>query len=262
MSKIIIQGCGTVGLATERFLRFHVDKASIEFHDPAKDLRTDSWTDADWCIICVPTPLSNHSPYTLDIEAVIDAVVTAQNHGFLGTFVMRSTLPLDHMSVFDWLGDRLLIWPEFIRAQHWEEDAVRPRMILLGGGRTHEFARLLGPVPGAEKIHVSPRQAVLVKLATNAFLATKVTFANQIHDLCQYHGLDYGKVQQALAQEGRLGSTHWQVPGPDGLFGFGGACLPKDTVSLMSDLAVAGIETRFFESMLDFNERRRNERSL
>ena len=68
----------------------------------------------------------------------------------------------------------------------------------------------------------------MVKYLTNSFLATKVSFANEIYQVCEKLNIDYDKVVEYATLDDRLGKSHWNVPGPDGDFGFGGHCLPKD----------------------------------
>ena len=72
----------------------------------------------------------------------------------------------------------------------------------------------------------------MIKYVTNCFLATKISFANEIYQICDKLRIDYDKVVEYATLDDRLGKTHWQVPGPDGRFGFGGACFPKDTSAL------------------------------
>ena len=73
----------------------------------------------------------------------------------------------------------------------------------------------------------------MVKYVTNTFLATKVSFANEIYEICNGLGLDYDKVIEYATFDKRLGKSHWAVPGPDGDFGFGGHCFPKDLSTLL-----------------------------
>ena len=68
---------------------------------------------------------------------------------------------------------------------------------------------------------------------TNAFLATKVSFANEIYQICEKVGADYDKVVEYATLDERLGKSHWMVPGHDGDFGYGGHCFPKDLSSLL-----------------------------
>ena len=74
----------------------------------------------------------------------------------------------------------------------------------------------------------------MVKYLTNTFLATKVSFANEMKMLCDFFNVDYDKVVEYSTYDERLGKSHWAVPGPDGKMGFGGSCFPKDINALIS----------------------------
>jgi UDPglucose 6-dehydrogenase len=73
----------------------------------------------------------------------------------------------------------------------------------------------------------------MVKYTTNTFLSVKVSFANEIYQLCNKVGADYDKVIEYATMDERLGESHWGVPGHDGDFGFGGHCFPKDLAALL-----------------------------
>ena len=73
----------------------------------------------------------------------------------------------------------------------------------------------------------------MVKYVTNAFLATKVSFANEMYEICEKLDIDYDKVIEYVLHDERLGKSHWAVPGPDGDFGYGGHCFPKDVKALI-----------------------------
>jgi UDPglucose 6-dehydrogenase len=74
----------------------------------------------------------------------------------------------------------------------------------------------------------------MVKYVTNSFLATKVSFANEMYQICEGLDVDYDKVIEYATYDERLGKSHWAVPGPDGDFGYGGHCFPKDVKALIS----------------------------
>ena len=76
--------------------------------------------------------------------------------------------------------------------------------------------------------------AEMVKYVTNCFLATKVSFANEMSEICTYLDIDYDKVIEYAKHDDRLGYSHWDVPGPDGDFGYGGHCFPKDVKALIN----------------------------
>ena len=73
----------------------------------------------------------------------------------------------------------------------------------------------------------------MVKYLTDTFLSVKVSFANEIYQLCNNLNIDYDKVVEYATLDDRLGLSHWNVPGPDGDFGFGGHCFPKDLSALL-----------------------------
>jgi UDP-glucose 6-dehydrogenase len=82
--------------------------------------------------------------------------------------------------------------------------------------------------------------AEALKLVTNSAMAVKITFANEAAILCNKLGADWDEVSRLLALDPRLGSVGFQVPGPDGKLGFGGACLPKDLSGLIAQANTAG----------------------
>ena len=87
--------------------------------------------------------------------------------------------------------------------------------------------------PKAHIIKTDSSHAEMVKYLTNSFLSTKVSFANEIYQICQQLKIDYDKVVEYATLDSRLGKSHWQVPGPDGDYGFGGHCFPKDLNALL-----------------------------
>jgi UDPglucose 6-dehydrogenase len=74
----------------------------------------------------------------------------------------------------------------------------------------------------------------MVKYVTNCFLATKISFANEMYQICEKLDIDYDKVIEYSKYDERLGYSHWNVPGHDGDFGYGGHCFPKDLKALIS----------------------------
>jgi UDPglucose 6-dehydrogenase len=92
----------------------------------------------------------------------------------------------------------------------------------------------------------------MVKYITNSFLATKVSFANEMYQICEGLDVDYDKVIEYATYDNRLGKSHWSVPGPDGDFGYGGHCFPKDVQALISVAENLGI---FPEMLISTNEK-------
>lgn len=258
MNNIIIKGRGYVGKATARFLDFHGEFDSVEFDDPPLGIHAQNFDQANWCAIAVPSPLSDAG--INDDTCVFDAVNESESQGFVGTYLVRSTLALSSIDKLETvLGDRLIVWPEFIRAAHWEQDAVDPRLIVLGGGLANTFVDHLGLMPRTTTFLVAPKEAMAMKLAANTFLAQKVVFANQLRELCEYYSIKYSTVSGLMRNDPRLGSTHWDSPGPDGSLGFGGHCFPKDSMTYKSELQNAGIDAKMLEAMIEINQRLRHD---
>ena len=87
--------------------------------------------------------------------------------------------------------------------------------------------------PKAHIIKTDSTHAEMVKYLTNTFLATKVSFANEMYSLCNQLNVDYDKVVEYATLDDMLGKSHWNVPGPDGDFGFGGHCFQKDLAAIL-----------------------------
>ena len=126
--------------------------------------------------------------------------------------------------------------PEFLTEANAVSDYENQNRIILGGPRPASttlkpiFAKVF---PKAKIIKTNSSYAEMVKYITNSFLATKVSFANEMYEICQYLEIDYDKVIEYAQYDERLGTSHWAVPGPDGDFGYGGHCFPKDVKALI-----------------------------
>jgi UDPglucose 6-dehydrogenase len=95
----------------------------------------------------------------------------------------------------------------------------------------------------------------MVKYFVNCFLATKVSFANEMKQICDKIDIDYDKVVEYATYDERLGKSHWAVPGPDGDYGFGGHCLPKDISAIVSEFG-----SDLLKSVLGVNDKVRKNR--
>ena len=100
----------------------------------------------------------------------------------------------------------------------------------------------------------------MIKYFTNSFLATKVSFANEMYDLCKKLGLDYDKVVEYSTLDDRLGNSHFSVPGPDGDLGFGGHCFPKDLSAIIKLTEQVGTVNYILKSVKKTNDRVRKNR--
>jgi UDPglucose 6-dehydrogenase len=149
--------------------------------------------------------------------------------------------------------------PEFLREGSAIEDFMRPDRVVVGVESEQAqdvLERLYRPLNLIQTpiLFTSLETAELIKYATNSFLATKVTFINEMADLCERVGADVQAVARGLGLDRRIGSKFLH-PGP----GFGGSCFPKDTTALLRIAEEANVAQRIVESVVAVNEgRKRN----
>ncbi|MEQ8193687.1 MAG: UDP-glucose/GDP-mannose dehydrogenase family protein [Rhodospirillales bacterium] len=147
--------------------------------------------------------------------------------------------------------------PEFLREGSAINDFMRPDRVVIGtaSARAQEVMRqLYRPLYLLETpiLFTTRQTAELIKYAANAFLATKITFINEIADLCEKVGTDVQDVAKGIGLDGRIGSKFLHA-GP----GFGGSCFPKDTLALVRTAQDAGSPLELVETVADYNVRRK-----
>ena len=148
--------------------------------------------------------------------------------------------------------------PEFLREGAAIEDFMRPDRVVIGSNleRAIEVMKeLYRPLFLIETpiVVTSLEAAELTKYAANAFLATKITFINEIANLCDAIGCDVHDVARGMGMDNRIGRKFLH-PGP----GYGGSCFPKDTRALTTVADDFGVETRIVDAVIDANERQRD----
>ncbi len=147
--------------------------------------------------------------------------------------------------------------PEFLREGSAIGDFMRPDRVVIGVDDERAatvLKRLYRPLYLIETpvLAVSLETAELIKYAANAFLATKITFINEIADLCEKVGADVHDVARGMGLDGRIGRKFLH-PGP----GYGGSCFPKDTLALARTAQDAGVPVRLVETTIAVNEARK-----
>ena len=147
--------------------------------------------------------------------------------------------------------------PEFLREGAAIGDFMRPDRVVIGAEseRAREIMReLYRPLFLIETpiLFTNLETAELTKYAANGFLAMKITFINEIADLCERVGADVHDVAKGIGLDGRIGRKFLH-PGP----GYGGSCFPKDTLALTRTAREAGMPLRLVETVVDINDRRK-----
>lgn len=225
--KLIIAGYGFVGKAVHNALK---SKHDVVIVDPKHtQVQIKDHLDAEGIIICVDTPENtvggcdgNNIANVLD-EVPLQMPVLIKSSITPEVIQALETIYPDHSIVVN---------PEFLRARSANQDFLNQTFTVIGGEDPECFWQDLWQecLPNLKIVfNCSAIEACIIKYSINSFLALKTSFFNQIHDVCKAGGADFDVVRQIVAYDSRIGSSHTMVPGPDGEYGWGGACFPKDT---------------------------------
>ena len=223
--------------------------------------------EADAVFIAVGTP-SRHGDGYADLSFVRAAAeeIAAALQGYT-VVAMKSTVPVGTGSEIQDLLRRLapdcevdvVSNPEFLREGSALNDFMRPDRVVIGAEseRAREVMRsIYNPLYLLETpIHFTGREtAELTKYSANGFLAMKITFINEIADLCEKVGADVHDVARGIGLDGRIGSKFLHA-GP----GYGGSCFPKDTRALVETAKRAGSSLRLIEAVIEVNDTRKKQ---
>lgn len=211
--------------------------------------------------LCLPTPESPDGRADLTfVHAVIDELATEVAEDTL--FVIKSTVPPGTTaSLRKRLADlgstaRLVSHPEFLREGRAVEDFMEPDRIVVGAYEREDAERVATLYRSIDTsvVVTDPTSSEMIKYANNAYLATRLTFANALANVCEAVGADVVDVIQGIGLDHRIG-PHFLQPGP----GYGGSCFPKDTAALIAVAEDAGYDFQLLKSVIeaDHQQRRR-----
>ena len=260
--NIGIIGQGYVGSAIKLGFQDHYDVVTYDKFDLGKSTHSkisDLVEETKVIFVCVPTPMRKDGTcYTGIVEEVIREInETANDH----IVVIKSTVPPGTTDRFnhEFSNVTVIFNPEFLTEENFLDDFKNQNRIILGGSRkgTNKLRQIYSKVfPKATIVKTGDKHAEMVKYFTNCFLATKVSFANEMYNICEQLDLDYDKIVEYATYDERLGKSHWAVPGPDGDFGFGGHCLPKDLSAIVNTFNTYGL----LEAVEEVNDQVREDR--
>ena len=268
--KIGIIGKGFVGSAVE--YGFTCDenlKAQIKIYDINPDISTNSLSetinDSDFVFISVPTPANNDGSINLDTLDIVlkkindciknDCIILIRSTVIPGTSLKFSKKYSSLNIVFN---------PEFLTEKNAKNDFINQSRIILGGEKelTAKVANLYNwrfdkkiPI-----IETNYQTAELIKYMNNIFLATKVSFMNEMFLIANAINADWEKAVEGFVMDNRIGSSHINVPGHDGKFGFGGSCFPKDIQALIKFSKSLNIDSKVIEAAWETNLKVRPEK--
>ena len=218
--------------------------------------------------ICVPTPMSEvgrcHTGIVEEVLSNIDNLCKSFDIEEK-ICVIKSTVIPGTTKKFNkkFKSLSVVFSPEFLTEANSISDWKNQSRIVLGG--YYKITTRIKPIftkvfPKIPIVKTDSDYAEMVKYVTNTFLSTKVAFANEIYQICKSLDVDYDKVIEYAQYDDRLGKSHWSVPGPDGDFGYGGHCFPKDLSALICLSEDLGVNPIVLNAIKEKNNVVRNNR--
>lgn len=216
---------------------------------------------AELIYVAVPTPMTKTgSCDTSIVEAVIHEMA---QHPITRVFIIKSTVPPGTTERIQkkYPNHHIFFSPEFLTEANYLNDYLDQELLVLG--TTENTPQLISNAvldkqdlalrSVKNRMIVSATTAEMFKYVANLFLATKVSFANEMFDIANALGANWEDLQNMILNDSRLGKTHWKVPGPDGHRGFGGSCFPKDVSALKNHAQSVGITTPILNAVWNRN---------
>jgi nucleotide sugar dehydrogenase len=241
-----IIGKGFVGNAILQGLS-HYYNLKVYDIDPKKSTNTfDEVIKCDLVFLSVPTPMRKETG-ECDLSYVESVFEKVNQNSTSCIFVIKSTVPVGTTKKLNEKYPKIKIIhsPEFLTARAAVTDFICPSRHIIGGGPENGADKLKQiyeeRFPGVPCQMMTSDESEFVKYFANCFFATKVSYFNEMAVFARACGLDWDKVLKGVMSDGRIGISHYQVPGFDGDLGFGGTCFPKDLNALIKSFEKLGI---------------------
>jgi UDPglucose 6-dehydrogenase len=263
--KIGIIGAGFVGSAV-----YHAHQHDeVIINDPLnpQSVGLEKFIDRDAIYICVPSPSKDDGSCDTSILEEVLKNLLFVNIATSIPLISKVTAP---PSVYKRLHEQypnLVHAPEFLTAKNAMWDYKYGKLCVVGGNPSWtRFAAkviLSGMIEIREDdvIYTDIATASLYKYMMNSYLATKVTFMNEFKELADKLNVDWNRIKTIVRADSRIGDTHLDVPGPDGQYGWGGFCFPKDVAAICEEALDQGCDFEFMQrvEMINKKHRRKND---
>ncbi len=202
--------------------------------------------------VCVDTPPTRSGDADLSrVRAVVEELAADGDH----VLIMKSTVPAGTGEAIrrDRPGLAYVSCPEFLKEGSAVADFLHPDRVVIGADAGDDaagdaVAALYEPL-GGEIVRTDVASAEMIKLASNAFLATKISFVNEIANVCEEVGADVGEVARGMGLDQRIGSSFLRAG-----IGYGGSCFPKDVSALKMLAGNTGYHFQLLNAVIEVNE--------
>ena len=254
--KIGIIGLGFVGGAVAYAHR----NQQLIIRDPKLEDNSASIDEIKTCdavYVCVPSPMleDGHCDDSY-IQTVLRELADYDK-----VVICKSTIPPGVYATLQQHYPNIVHAPEFLTAANANTDYVTATWMLVGGNKkwVEDAVNVIktGELAATHYHTTNITTAALFKYIANSFMATKVIFMNEMFKLASTVDVDWNEIKTIANNDPRLGTSHWSVPGPDGQFGYGGACFPKDVSAIIQHSIDNGSELELLNYVRQLNKKYR-----
>jgi len=267
--KIAVIGYGYVGKAMTELL---INRYTVDVYDPLTDPKTHDLSERtvnfitreeqknkhyDLATICVPTPMTSNGD--CNTSYVEDAIKNTD----ADLYLLKSTVePGTTYNLMEKYAKDIVFSPEYVGESKYHNSYFPDKMIetpfhIFGGDKiaTSRAIDILLPILGPDKkyMQMTAKEAEIVKYMENTFFATKVTYCQEMYDLCEKVGADWNTVREGWLADPRINPMHTAVFREDR--GFGGKCYPKDTNALARYMKKNNVDSTLIDAVLTKNKK-------
>lgn len=215
--------------------------------------------DSEIVFVCLPTPMNKLG--FCDLEAIESTIVAITSFGVNlsnKVFVIKSTIPPGTTRKLAETYNQInfVFNPEFLTERRARLDFINTSRIVLGGDEqfTNTVEKLYRlKFPFTKIIKTDFETAEMIKYMANCFFSTKISFMNEMKQICDSANADWSKALEGFMADGRVGNSHVNVPGHDGNLGFGGKCFPKDINALICKARELGVNPTVMSAVWEKN---------
>jgi len=261
LKKIGIIGNGFVGSAIVHGFVLHTEDILVHDKDTQKSLHTlkELVQETRLIFLCLPTPMYESGECNLNIiKSCLQEIRELNVDCTDKVFILKSTVvPGTTRELSEQFPEFNFVFnPEFLTERRARLDFINSARIVLGGKDKHvkeveELYRIR--FPHVKIIKTDFETAELIKYMANCFFATKVSFMNEMKQICETLGANWDQAINGFISDGRIGNSHIDVPGHDGQLGFGGKCFPKDINAIIKKAEQLGVDPKVMKAAWEKN---------
>ena len=216
--------------------------------------------ESEFIFICVPTPMIEKTGEA-DISIVENTISKCNEYitNVDAIIIIKSTIPPGTTDMLQKKYSSLNIIhnPEFLTARNSKLDFINSSRIILGGKmeltkKVEELYRrrfIATPI-----LHMNAVTAEIIKYTCNCFFTVKLSFLNEIYQICEKLGVNYNEMMKGVLLDQRIGNSHYEIPGHDKLKGWGGPCFSKDLPAFICLAKKLGVNPIMMQGTLDKNK--------